>query len=78
MNSGFSRQSSGSQQIEVGTLACGNFDGACHDVAALRRKLRRERARGKAGHWAYDLARHLKLARQLKTIQARQARAPKV
>lgn len=27
-------------------------------VAQLRRALRRERARGLAGHWTYDLGRH--------------------
>ena len=30
-------------------------------VARLARALREERRRGKAGHWAYDLARHAQL-----------------
>lgn len=30
-------------------------------VAMLRRALRAERARGLAGHWTYDLARHAQL-----------------
>ena len=49
-----------------------SLNGDGHDLATLRSELRRERARGKAGHWAYDLARHLKLARQVKTMQAQQ------
>ncbi|MEQ1651268.1 MAG: hypothetical protein ABL897_02140 [Hyphomicrobium sp.] len=32
-------------------------------IAALERALRAERCRGKAGHWAYDLARHAALIR---------------
>jgi hypothetical protein len=30
-------------------------------LARLRRALREERSRGRAGHWAYDLARHAAL-----------------
>ena len=32
-------------------------------VAKLRRALRAERRRGNAGHWTYDLARHVELLR---------------
>ena len=32
-------------------------------VRRLRRALRRERQRGVAGHWAYDLSRHMALVR---------------
>ena len=35
-------------------------------LALLRRALRSERARGRAGHWTYDLNRHLALAESLK------------
>jgi hypothetical protein len=32
-------------------------------LAGLRRALRAERRRGRAGHWTYDLARHVELLR---------------
>jgi hypothetical protein len=32
-------------------------------VAKLRKALRAERRRGLAGHWTYDLARHIELLR---------------
>jgi len=32
-------------------------------IARLRKALRAERRRGLAGHWAYDLARHVELLR---------------
>ena len=35
---------------------------AAHVVKLLARALRRERALGRAGHWAYDLGRHMGLA----------------
>jgi hypothetical protein len=35
--------------------------GALHILAKLRRALRAERTRGLAGHWSYDLNRHLGL-----------------
>jgi len=35
------------------------------DPDLLRRALRRERALARAGHWAYDLNRHLALAQAL-------------
>jgi hypothetical protein len=36
-------------------------DGRQHLLARLRRALRAERRRGIAGHWTYDLARHVEL-----------------
>lgn len=46
-------------------------------IRHLRAALRRERMRGRAGHWTYDLTRHLSLARQLRTAEeaGRQNRA---
>jgi hypothetical protein len=35
-------------------------------VALLRKALRSERARGRSGHWTYDLNKHLALAESLK------------
>jgi hypothetical protein len=35
-------------------------------IATLERALRTERKRGKAGHWAYDLARHAALVKNWK------------
>ena len=34
-----------------------------HVIARLRKALRAERRRGLAGHWTYDLARHVELLR---------------
>ena len=42
-------------------------------VLKLARALRTERARGGAGHWTYDLNRHLGLAQALKAEQERLA-----
>ena len=39
-------------------------------LALLRRALRSERARGRSGHWTYDLNRHLALAEGLKAERA--------
>ena len=36
--------------------------GKAHVIGLLARALRRERALGRAGHWAYDLSRHFGLA----------------
>lgn len=36
----------------------------------LRGALRRERARGRCGHWTYDLARHLALAQDVRRAEA--------
>ena len=40
-------------------------------LARLRRALREERQRGKAGHWSYDLNRHIALAEAHKTELSR-------
>ena len=40
--------------------------GSLHILAKLRRALRAERTRGLAGHWSYDLNRHLGLASAFK------------
>ena len=40
-------------------------------LARLRRALRAERRRGIAGHWAYDLARHVELLRVYRLELAR-------
>ena len=39
-------------------------------LARLRKALRRERARGRSGHFTYDLARHLALAQEVRTAEA--------
>ena len=43
-------------------------------VLKLARALRTERARGRAGHWTYDLNRHIGLLQALKAEQERLAR----
>jgi hypothetical protein len=49
-------------------------------LAQLRQALRAERRRGLAGHWAYDLARHVELLRvyreELAAVAGSGARAP--
>jgi len=40
-------------------------------VAALERALRGERRRGRAGHWSYDINRHMALAKALQAERAR-------
>lgn len=42
-------------------MADGSLAGRLRLLARLRTALRRERQRGLAGHWAYDLARHARL-----------------
>jgi hypothetical protein len=42
-------------------------------VLKLARALRTERARGRAGHWTYDLNRHLGLVQALKAEEERLA-----
>ncbi|MEM0905935.1 MAG: hypothetical protein AAGJ94_01135 [Pseudomonadota bacterium] len=55
----------------------GNWPNSSADDAALRQlrvlqaKLRRERAMGRRGHWAYDLSRHLALTQMVKETIAR-------
>jgi hypothetical protein len=44
-------------------------------VLKLARALRTERARGRAGHWTYDLNRHMGLLQALKAEQERLAAA---
>ena len=44
--------------------------GRCRTVRRLERALRQERVRARAGHWAYDVARHHQLARLLSAEQA--------
>lgn len=44
-------------------------------LARLERALRAERRRGVAGHWAYDLARHIELLRVYRHEQALLAEA---
>lgn len=43
-----------------------SIEGALRIIAKLRQAMRAERRRGSAGHWSYDLERHLSLARALK------------
>lgn len=40
-------------------------------AALLRKALRRERMRGRSGHWTYDLNRHMRLVEALKSERAR-------
>jgi len=55
------------QALTGGTEAAEGSDS--QRIARLRSALRRERARGRAGHWTYDLARHLSLAHQLREAE---------
>lgn len=48
-----------------------SLDAAARIVALLRKAIRSERQRGRAGHWTYDLNRHLALAEALRAEQAR-------
>lgn len=54
---------------------CARRDAAMHELAGLRRRLRRERAMGRCGHWGYDLARHLALTQMVKEAEAACRRA---
>jgi hypothetical protein len=52
-------------------------NGALHILAKLRRALRAERTRGLAGHWSYDLNRHLGLVGAFKgELAAYRAKKP--
>lgn len=68
--------------LEPENLADVGLAGTLRIVAQLRRALRAERNRGKAGHWSYDLNRHLSLVAAIKaeTVslqrQRRQHRGP--
>lgn len=57
-------------------VASGARDAAAAEkvVKALERALRGERRRGRAGHWTYDINRHLALARALREERARLAK----
>jgi hypothetical protein len=48
-----------------------SVDAAARIVALLRKAIRSERQRGRAGHWTYDLNRHLALVEALRAEQAR-------
>ncbi len=52
-------------------LANDSQAGCLRIVARLHRALRAERARGRAGHWTYDLNRHIALLGALKAETAR-------
>lgn len=52
-------------------LTDASVKGAEKVVALLRKALRAERARGRAGHWTYDLNRHIALAESLKAEEVR-------
>ncbi len=45
-------------------------EGRLKIIAKIERAIRAERRRGRAGHWAYDLARHAALFRLLKCERA--------
>lgn len=51
-------------------LADRSIAGQDYIVRRLLRSLRGERTRGKAGHWSYDLNRHIGLVRALRTERA--------
>jgi hypothetical protein len=48
-----------------------SIEGTARIVALLSKALRSERRRASAGHWAYDLTRHMALAAALKEEEAR-------
>lgn len=48
-------------------------EGTARIVAALKKALRAERRRGQAGHWTYDLNRHISLATALRAESGRLA-----
>jgi len=48
-----------------------SYPGTCRIAALLRKALRAERNRGRAGHWTYNLNRHLALIEALKHERAR-------
>jgi uncharacterized protein (DUF1501 family) len=50
-----------------------SIEGTARIVALLSKALRSERRRASAGHWAYDLTRHMALAAALKEEEARLA-----
>jgi hypothetical protein len=50
-----------------------SIGGTARIIALLSKALRSERRRASAGHWAYDLSRHMALAAALKEEEARLA-----
>lgn len=59
----------GTPAFGAGVAAAGDQDPA-RALVRLKKALRRERARGRAGHWTYDLARHLSLAQEVRRAEA--------
>ena len=51
--------------VSEGDVAANDAHAARALVARLARALRAERQRGRAGHWSYDLNRHIALAQAL-------------
>ena len=56
-----------------GEISAADACSALKVVATLERALRAERRRGRAGHWSYDMNRHLALARALREERVRLA-----
>lgn len=56
-----------------GEIAAADAASAQKVVTTLERALRAERRRGRAGHWSYDMNRHLALARALREERGRLA-----
>lgn len=46
------------------------------NLQALKRELRRERARGRCGHWTYNLARHMALLQDVRRAEEALRGAP--
>jgi hypothetical protein len=74
-DSSFGNGNSGANQVDGVMRLLSLWPGECADqsiggrkklIAAIERALRQERCRGRAGHAAYDLARHANLSRMLK------------
>jgi hypothetical protein len=72
---GFGNGNSGANHVDGVMRLLSLWPGECADrsiggrkklIAAIERALRQERCRGRAGHAAYDLARHADLSRILK------------
>lgn len=53
----------------TGVARAGMEEAARRRLLDLKRKLRRERAMGRSGHWAYSLTRHLALTRMVKEAE---------
>jgi hypothetical protein len=59
--------------IDLGAALAAAPEERARIVSMLARKLRRERQRGLARHWAYDLNRHIALKQALDRLAARSA-----